>query len=279
MKATRKKTARPSPAKDTQEGRMKRTAFALAGQPGDVELMMAGTLALLKDAGFEIHVMAVANGSCSLDRRPKARAARIRRDESIAACAELGASYHESLVDDFEITYGRHLMPRMCTIMRDVNPEILLLPSPEDVTEDSAGALRLALTASFVTGSGNVITSPKSPQVEGDVTLYHAPPRDLCDRLRRAVPVEFYVDVSSVMEIKRRMLACHESQAASALVRRARITSRRLGKRSGRFAFAEAWRRHLHFGYSRTEVDPLAEALGKSVSIDKTCKRMLNAST
>ena len=257
----------------------KKTAFALVGQPGDVELMMAGTLALLKDAGFEIHLMAIANGSSSRTAQPKPETIRIRRAESIAACTELGAVYHESLVHDFEITYCRELMPRMCTIMRDVNPEILLLPSPEDVTEDSTGALRLALTSSFVTGAGNVVTSPKRLQVEGDITLYHAPPRDLCDRLRRAVPAELYVDVSSVMQIKRRMLACHKSQDASALVRRARVTSRRLGKRSGRFQFAEAWRRRLHFGYSRTEADPLAEALGDKILINKTYNSHLNRRT
>jgi len=242
-------------------------------------MMMSGTLVLLREAGYEIHVMALANGSTSDTRHPKARAIRIRRRESKAACAAIGAVCHESLADDFEITYCRELMPRMCAVMREVNPEILLLPSPEDVTEDAVGALRMALTSSFVTGAGNVVTSPKRDMVRADVTLYHAPPRDLSDRLRKALAADLYVDVSSVMNAKRRMLACHESQDADALIGEAQRVSRRLGRRSARFAFAEAWRRHLHFGYSTTEVDPLADALGDKVVVDKAYVRHLDRKT
>ena len=41
----------------------RRVAFALAAHPDDIEFMMAGTLVLLGDAGYEIHYMNVANGS------------------------------------------------------------------------------------------------------------------------------------------------------------------------------------------------------------------------
>ncbi|MDQ6630443.1 MAG: PIG-L family deacetylase, partial [Verrucomicrobiota bacterium] len=32
-----------------------KTAFAIAAHPDDIEFMMAGTLLLLKNAGYEIH--------------------------------------------------------------------------------------------------------------------------------------------------------------------------------------------------------------------------------
>jgi hypothetical protein len=39
--------------------------------------------------------------------------------------------------------------------------------------------------------------------------------------------------------------------------------SRRVGRLSGRFEHAEGWRRHLHLGFSASEQDPLADALGE----------------
>ena len=41
-----------------------------------------------------------------------------------------------------------------------------------------------------------------------------------------------------------------------------------MGRLSGRFEYAEGWRRHLHLGLSRDEVDPLREALGDDCLID-----------
>jgi hypothetical protein len=40
-----------------------------------------------------------------------------------------------------------------------------------------------------------------------------------------------------------------------------------VGHMSGRFELAEGWRRHLHLGYSRADIDPLAEALGPHVLV------------
>lgn len=37
---------------------------------------------------------------------------------------------------------------------------------------------------------------------------------------------------------------------------------------SGKFRYAEGWKRHLHFGYSAEEIDPLKNALGTLAFID-----------
>jgi hypothetical protein len=58
---------------------MNRKAFAIAAHPDDIEFMMAGTLLLLKRAGYEIHYMNVANGSCGTAALPKEQIIDIRR--------------------------------------------------------------------------------------------------------------------------------------------------------------------------------------------------------
>ena len=39
-------------------------AFAVAAHPDDIEFFMAGTLMRLGEAGYELHYMNVADGSC-----------------------------------------------------------------------------------------------------------------------------------------------------------------------------------------------------------------------
>jgi len=44
--------------------------------------------------------------------------------------------------------------------------------------------------------------------------------------------------------------------------------SQAVGELSGKFEYAEGWRRHLHLGFSATDQDPLKEALGDDCLID-----------
>ena len=52
-------------------------------------------------------------------------------------------------------------------------------------------------------------------------------------------------------------------------------TSRAVGRLSRRFRHAEGWRRHLHYGFSRAEVDPLKDALGRDCLINRAYERAL----
>ena len=42
---------------------MAKRAFAIASHPDDIEFMMAGTLIRLKELGYEIHYMNIADGA------------------------------------------------------------------------------------------------------------------------------------------------------------------------------------------------------------------------
>jgi hypothetical protein len=65
------------------------------------------------------------------------------------------------------------------------------------------------------------------------------------------------------------MLACHasqkqwldETQGMDAYLDEMESLSRQVGGMSGRFAFAEGWRRHSHLGFGPEDYDPLAELL------------------
>lgn len=245
-------------------------AFAIAAHPDDIELMMGGTFALLGQAGYALHYMNVANGSCGTASEDYDAIVARRTEESRQAAAVFGAVFHPPLVDDLGIFYTPELVARVAAVIREVRPTILLVQSPADYMEDHTNAVRVAVTAAFVRGMRNFQSDPKRPPVGGEVTVYHALPWGLRDPLRRRITAGLYVDVSSTLAIKREALACHASQKEwldvsqghdSYLITMEEMT-REVGRLSGRFEYAEGWRRHLHLGFCTADADPLSEALG-----------------
>ena len=254
---------------------MPKRAFAVAAHPDDIEFLMAGTLVRLAGAGYELHTMTIANGSCGTSDVPAEEIVRVRRRESQAAAAALGAVHHESLVPDIEIYYEKPLLARVAAVMREVGPEILLTQSPDDYMEDHQNAARLAVTAAFVRGMNNFATDPPRGPVGGDVAVYHAQPHGNRTPLGEVVRPHLFVDVTDVLDRKRAALACHESQrrwldesqGMDSYLSAMEAFSREVGAMSGRFAYAEGWRRRLHLGFGAGGWDPLADALGGHVCV------------
>ena len=258
---------------------MPKRAFAIGAHPDDIEFMMAGTLTLLGEAGYELHYMNIANGSCGTTQYTYEEIVRVRGTEARAAAGFIGAVYHEPLVNDLDIFYDKPLLARVTAVMREVCPEILLVHAPVDYMEDHQNAARLAVSAAFCRGMPNFPTDPPRPPIDQPVTVYHAQPHSNLDPLRRPVRPDFFVDVSSVIERKRDMLAHHvsqkawldESQGMDSYLISMEQAGRAVGEMSGRFEFAEGWRRRLHFGFCAENADPLRAALEGLVAVAPRC--------
>jgi len=154
----------------------KPVAFAVAAHPDDIEFMMAGTLLLLGQAGYELHMMNLCNGSCGTALEDRESIIARRTEEAREAARVLGAVFHEPLVDDLDLFYEPKTISRAGAVVRDVAPSILLVPSPQDYMEDHVNAGRVIVTAAFCRGMRNFPTIPPRPPVAGDVTVYHALP-------------------------------------------------------------------------------------------------------
>ena len=245
---------------------MSKVAMAIAAHPDDIEFMMAGTLSLLRDDGYEIHYMNLSTGNCGSLETDSATTTRIRLEEAKNAARILGAEFHPPISNDFEILYGLDLLRQVAAVVRSVKPQIILTHSPIDYMEDHMNTSRLVTTAAFVRGIPNFATSV--PAVGNyDCAIYHAMPHGLLDPLRRAVKPGIFVDISSVVDKKREALLAHksqqnwleDSQGMNSYIQTMEDFSTQVGKMSGRFTHAEGWRRHLHFGFSANEYDPLEE--------------------
>ena len=253
---------------------MSKTAFAIAAHPDDIEFLMAGTLIRLAAAGYEIHYLNVANGCCGTAQYDRETIAQMRRQEAKEAAESIGATFHDSLCNDIEIFYERETLARLTSIVRDIAPEIVLTHSPVDYMEDHTNTCRLAVTAAFSRGMPNFPVDPPRDAVSQPVTLYHAQPYSHHDPLGNVVLPDLFVDVSDVLERKVAMLACHksqkdwldESQGHDSYLETLRDLDAEAGRMSGRFEYAEGWRRHLHLGFCDVDDNPLSQALEQHLS-------------
>ena len=155
---------------------MTKRAFAIGAHPDDIEFMIAGTLILLNQSGYEIHYMTLANGCCGTNQYDIKTTARIRRQESINAAEFARAIYHESLAKDIEIFYEKKNLERLGSIIREVAPEIILTHSIQEYMEDHMNTTRLVLTAAFTRGMPNFMVDPPRSPVDLPVTIYHSLP-------------------------------------------------------------------------------------------------------
>jgi LmbE family N-acetylglucosaminyl deacetylase len=260
-----------------------KVAIAIGAHPDDIEFYMAGTLVMLKKAGYETHYMTVANGNCGSVQYNAAMTRSVRNAEARAAAGILGAHFHPSLTNDLEIIYNLELMRSLAAVIREVKPGIVLTHSPQDYMEDHTNTSRLAVTAAFTKGMPNFKTVPPRPTADYDVTVYHGMSHGLCNQLRRRIIPGAFVNTTSVHKAQLKALSAHKSQqnwldvsqGLNSFLLALEDLSLSVGSLSKRFKHAEGWRRHLHFGYSAREADPLAAALGKNYLVNKAYERSL----
>jgi len=248
-----------------------RRVLAVGAHPDDVEILCAGTLVLLHEAGFKVHVATLSPGdlgSAALDREAIAA---LRREEARRSAAMLKAAYTCLEARDFQIFYCDALLRRTTALVRAVDPDVVLTHAPSDYLADHEETCRLVRQACFAAPVG-LYASDGDERPTGRVPhLYYCDPLELVDALGAPVEPEFVVDVSSAMAMKELMLGCHSSQRE--WIRRQHgeddyvATMKRWGALRGRphgVAFAEGFRQHRGHAWPRSPL--LQEALAGRVA-------------
>lgn len=262
----------------------KPVVLAVAAHPDDIEMTMAGTLLRLQALGWEVHYLNLANGSCGTAVDPEEVIIAKRAAEARAACALVGFAWHPPIVNDLGVYHCNEQIRQVVAVIREVRPSILLTQSLVDYMEEHQNAGRVACTAAFCRGMVNCWSVPPRVPIPDDITVYHAMPHGLRDPMRKRLRAGQYVDIGATIDTKREMLACHKSQkewldisqGMDAYLEVMADFGRQVGALSGRFEYAEGWRRHSHLGYSAKEIDPLSDALGDLCLIDEAYERWLD---
>lgn len=252
----------------------KKVALAVGAHPDDVEFMMAGTLAALGDAGYELHIFTVGNGNCGTAVYDHNEIVRMRASEAHNAASVIGATYHEGLVNDIEIFYDETTLREVTALVRELQPEIVLTQSPNDYMEDHQNTCRLVVCACFTRCMRNWLSRPPRDATMQDVYLYHCNPHGNHDGMRNLVVPTLYVDIADKIDAKEEMLRRHVSQKEWLDVSQGMdsylITMRDTCAEMGNMAptkvpYAEGFRQHLHGGLSAEDCDKLSEVLGSKV--------------
>ena len=193
----------------TAKGR--KIALSLGAHPDDAEFFCAGTLALLRKKGWQIHIATMTPGDCGTVQYNREEISRIRRAEAAKAAGLLDGGYHCLECDDIFILYDRPSLLKAIELMRKVRPTIVFTTSPSDYMVDHEMASMIAQTACFACGVVNVET-PGAEPFEPIPYLYYMDPPEHKDKLGKEIEASTIIDITSVMAIKEKMLCCHESQ-------------------------------------------------------------------
>lgn len=188
--------------------------LAVGAHPDDIEFMCAGTLFLLREAGFAVRLATVSAGDCGSAELPPDEIMAIRAREAEEAAALLDAPYTCLDERDCRIFLGPELLAKVVEEVRRADPDIVFTHFPQDYMVDHEETSRAVRSAAFSAPMPNFSTglADPAPPIAHVPHLYYWAPMELKDILGRPAPSQFYVDVGPVMERKREMLACHRSQ-------------------------------------------------------------------
>ena len=261
-------------APSTSSSRATRRVLAIGAHPDDVEILCAGTLVLLHEAGFRVHVATMSPGdlgSATLDREAIAA---IRRDEALRSAQMIKAAYTCLDARDFQVFFGDELVRRTTALIRGVDPDLVLTHPPGDYLADHEETSRIVRAACFAAPVRLYATMDLSRPTNRVPHLYYCDPVELLDAFGRPVEPDFVIDVAPAMAMKELMLGCHSSQRE--WFRRQHgeddyvATMKRFASERGRphgLAFAEGFRQHRGHGYPRSPL--LQEVLGARVAVTR----------
>lgn len=248
-----------------------KTVLSLGAHPDDAEFFCAGTLALLHQKGWEIHIATMAPGDCGTVQYSREEISRIRKGEAAKSAAILDGSYHCLEEGDIFILYDRQSLLKAIELMRKVKPAIVFTTSPSDYMVDHEMASKIAQTACFACGVVNVET-PGAEPFEPIPHLYYMDAAEEKDKFGKEIKAGTIVDITGVIDTKDKMLCCHESQRHWLMTHHGMDEYVNMMKASGEKRgreissdFAEGFRQHLGHAYPQDNI--LKAELGDLVHI------------
>jgi len=229
-----------------------RRVLAIGAHPDDIELSCAGTLARYLRAGTHVH-LAVAcrgdrgSGGCG----PDPELARRRADEARCAAGLLGAGIDLLDLGDAEVADVPETRRLFLRLLRSVRPDLIITHDPADYHHDHVHVSELAVNCAwFATSPGHDTGQPPLDTMPAVVYMDNVAGINF-------EPTHL-VDITDTIDLKRRMLACHQSQLSrtdsgvSHLEELAETLARLRGLQCG-VGHAEGFRPALMWGRRRAE--------------------------
>ncbi len=237
-----------------------RVALSILAHPDDAEFVCAGTLALLSQKGWQIHIATMSPGNCGSAVLGPDEIAAVRRKEGAAAAEVLNGKFHCLESEDCFIRHDKPTMLKTVELIRKVKPTVIFTASPSDYLYDHEATSLIGRDATFWSSVPNIRTEGVEP-LKSIPHLYYCDPLDCENIFGEPIDPKTIVDISSVMETKAEMLARHASQRDWLLKQHGTdeyiIAMKSLGQKRGKqinCEFAEGFRQHIGNAYPKDDI-------------------------
>lgn len=185
--------------------------LAVGAHPDDIEFLCAGTLALLKDKGWKIHLATMTPGDKGSVEHTSEEIAAIRKKEAAESASLLDAGYDCMEGEDLFLFYNKEMITRVTKLIRMVKPTIVFTMSPIDYHVDHEISSKIVVTACFSAGV-KLLETEGAEAFDEIPYLYYMDPLDGRDNFGKEIKPAIIVDISAKIDLKKEMLACHSSQ-------------------------------------------------------------------
>lgn len=186
--------------------------LAIGAHPDDIEIACSGTLAKCVARGDTVIVCHVSSGNLGHVVIPPDELRKIRKQEAIKAGSLCGIEVIDGGFDDLEIyENNKEARDKLVDVIRYANPDFIITHDPNDYMPDHTAVSKLVFDASFTATLPNYVCSYR--RYSKDDTPAKLVPIFYMDTL---AGVNFnptiFVDVTETIDLKLKMLNCHESQ-------------------------------------------------------------------
>ncbi len=186
--------------------------LAIGAHPDDIEIACSGTLAKCVKRGDKVIVCHVSDGDLGHVIIPPKELAAMRKKEAKTAGSLAGIEVIWGGFSDLDIfTETKEERDKIVDVIRYANPDFIITHNPDDYMPDHTAVSKLVFDAAFTATLPNYKCSSQVYSKDGDVAKLV--PIYYMDTLAGVnfVPTEF-VDITDEIELKIKMLNCHESQ-------------------------------------------------------------------
>lgn len=190
---------------------LRNVCLSLLAHPDDAEILCAGTLVRLTQAGWEIHIVTATAGDCGSATLSPQRISRLRLSEARNAAAMIHATYHCLHEKDAFVVFDKPTIRKTIDLFRKIAPSLVFTHPKWDYMLDHEQTHLLTRAASFAYSIPNA-SNRKLVRGSRIPYLYYCDPIEGKDVAGKLVKPTTVIDISAQQELKLKMLACHESQ-------------------------------------------------------------------
>jgi len=191
--------------------RFNNVVLSINAHPDDAESWNAGALKLLSNKGYKIVIATMTGGELGGCNMSMEETARVRFLEAKAAAEVLDAEYYNLGGIDGFLYDTKEMRLRTISLIRKVKAGIIFTHLPNDYHPDHRATAAIVEAAALVSSLDPVPVDEKPLAITP--LLYHSAPLKLSDPLgAQLTPPDFFVDVTSVVDVKKAMLGRHHSQ-------------------------------------------------------------------